>query len=682
VQGEAWETAKKLMNWWRKRTIHQDEAVGSVSSAIAAKVENTSQLSQLAETDNIPFVRPTSGIAARLRPSPNRDYFFGLILIAITLLAYQPAWNGKPIMDDAGHLTTSENRPLSGLGRLWIDPRTDQQYHPLVDTLFWVEDKLWGGSMLGYHIVNILLHGVSALLLWKILQQLQVPGALLAAAIFALHPVQVESVAFLVELKNTLSGVFLFAAALVYLRFDKNRDRKSYALVLVLFFAGLFAKTIVAMLPAAILIALWWKRGRLEWKRDVMPLLPFVVLGIAAGACTGWMEREFSGAKGVGFEFSMIERFLIAGRAFWFYLGKIFWPSNLMLIYSRWNIDSTAWWQYVFPSAALVFVAAAWALRRRWPWLLAGLLFFTVMVLPILGFHSMRIFRFQFVSDHFQYLPVIGIITPVSAGAAMFLNRLRGRQRTIGYGFCLALLATLTFLTWQHSRMFRDSETCYRTVLEKNPDAWPAQYNLAIALLKKGSVDEATAYFEKVLQTRPKAWKLADSKDSGSLKASHLQLGFIKFKKGLLDEATFHFEEVLKMGDSYKAHNSLGSVLHRQGRFREAVLHFEEALKLAPDSPATENNLAWVLATAPDPSLRNGAKAVELAQLSLRVSDGKDPLFLHTLAAAYAETGQFPRALEVAERALSLSSDPGLLYELRVEIGLYELSLPYHQTPR
>src|ERR1700682_2884050 len=328
-----------------------------------------------------------NGIAARVRFSLNRNYFFSLILVVVTLLAYQPAWNGKPIMDDARHLIAPEQRSLEGFGALWTKPNTTQQYHPLVDTLFWIEDKFWGNSMLGYHVVNILLHVASALLLLRILQRLEVSGAWLAAAIFALHPVQVESVAFLVELKNTLSALFFFSAMLVYLRFDENRDRKFYLLFSLLFVVGLFAKTVLALLPAAILIALWWKRGRLEWKRDVLPLIPFAVLGIAAGIATGWMEREFSQAKGEGFEFPMLERFLIAGRAFWFYLGKIFWPSNLMLMYPRWNISPTVWWQYLFPILAVAFFAFGWVLRRRWRWLFAGLLFFTAMALPFLGFH-------------------------------------------------------------------------------------------------------------------------------------------------------------------------------------------------------------------------------------------------------------------------------------------------------
>lgn len=622
------------------------------------------------------FVRMASGIAARLRSSPHRNYLFGLILIAVTLLAYQPAWNGKPIMDDARHLIAPEQRSLEGFTDLWTKPDTAQQYHPLVDTLFWVEDKLWRDSMPGYHIVNILLHMVAALLLLKILKRLEIPGAWLAAAIFALHPVQVESVAFLVELKNTLSAIFFFGAVLVYLNFDENREWKSYSLVCLLLLVGLLAKSVVAMLPAAVLIALWWKRGKLQWKHDAVPLIPFVVVGIAAGIVTGWMEREFSQAKGEGFEFSMLERLLIAGRAFWFYLGKIFWPSNLMLMYPRWNINSMAWWQYMFPIAAFVLFAVAWALRRQVRWLLVSLVFFTVMMVPFLGFFSMRIFRFQFVSDHFQYLPIIGIIVPAAAGAALLLSKLRRWHRTLGYGFCLALLATLMALTWLHSRMFRDSETCYRMVIEGNPDSWPAHFNLGFALIRQERGDEAIAHLQRVLEINPD--------DSAILKGVHLNLGAIVLKKGLVDEALVHFKKMLETGPDYRAYNGIGNALHRKGKFSEAIASYEKALDIEPKSALVQSNLAWMLATVPEAALRNGPKAVELGEQAVQISHGHEPLFLRSLAAGYAETGQFSKAVQTAQRALQLASaraTDGLVSALRKELELYELALPYRETP-
>jgi tetratricopeptide (TPR) repeat protein len=617
------------------------------------------------------------GKAANSRSSWN--WFFGAALLAVTFCAYQPAWNGKPIFDDVMYLTnTVELRSFSGLAHLWTEPQTTRQYHPLLDTVFWVEDKLWGDSMLGYHLVNILIHAVAALLLLKILRQLRIPGAWLACTIFALHPIQAESVAWLSELKNTLSGIFLFASVLVYLRFDQDRSARSYTLVLLLFSLGLMVKAIVAILPAAVLIAIWWKREKLEWKRDVVPLIPFLVLGIAAGIFTAWMEREFAGAKGEAFDFSPIERLLIAGRAFWFYIGKLFWPANLVLIYPRWNVDASVWWQYLFPVAALGFYVFAWAFRRQWRWLLAGPLFFGVAIFPMLGFFNISFFRLSFVADHFQYIPSIGIIIPVSAGLAVLLTRWHGWHRTAGFAFCFALLAALTVLTWNQSHMFRDAETCYRTVIEKNPQSWEAYIEIGRALFDKGLLDQASTHFQKALEISPN--------DPSSKKRAYNSLGNVLLKEGRVDEAISDFEKALESDPNYAAaHTSLGSAYHRKGRLKESIVHYQKSLALLPRAASAHNNLAWMLATCSDPSLRNGPQALALAQRANNLSNGSNPAFLRSLAAAYAENGQFSEAIETAQRALQFSSKTtrrDLAQAIQNELKLYQAASPYHETER
>src|ERR1700736_1210244 len=604
------------------------------------------------------------------------DWFFGGALLAVTFCAYAPAWNGKPIFDDLMYLiNTVELRSLSGLGHLWIEPQTTRQYHPLLDTVFWVEDKLWGDSMLGYHLFNILIHAASALLLLKILRRLEIPGAWLACTIFALHPVQAESVAWLAELKNTLSGLFLFAAILAYLRFDQSRSVRWYALVLLLFVLGLMVKAIVAILPAAVLIAVWWKRKKLEWKRDVAPLIPFLVLGIAAAIFTAWMEREFAGATGEAFEFSPIERFLIAGRAFWFYIGKLFWPASLVLIYPRWNVDASAWWQYLFPIAALGLYAFSWAFREQWRGLLAGLLFFAVAAVPLLGFFNVSFFRLSFVADHFQYIPSIGIVTPVSAGLAILLTRWHGWGRTAGYGFCFVLLAILTVLTWNQSHMYRDPETCYRTVIEKNPQSWEAHVEIGRALFDKELLDEASAHFQRALEINPaRPWRAYDG------------LGSVLLKKGRIDEAIADFEKALESNPNYPpSHTSLGRTLYRKGRFKEAIAQFETSVRLLPRAAAAHSNLARMLATCSDPSLRNGPRALALAQRANSLSNGSDPVILRSLAAAYAENGQFSQAIEIAQRALQFSNTAArrdLTQAIQNELRLYQAGSPYHETER
>src|SRR2546423_9219073 len=364
---------------------------------------------------------------------------FLVTLVVVTFLAYQPAWHGTPIMDDDRHLIATPSQSFGGLIRLWIAPNRTQQYHPLVDSVFWIEKNAWGDTMFGYHIVNISLHLVCALLLWRIMRQLNVLGGCVAAAVFALHPVHVESVAWIVELKNTLSGAFFLGAVLVYLKFDQTRDWKTYTATAILFCFGLLAKPIVALFPVAILVLLLWKRGRVEWTRDLQPLVPFIVIGLGAGFAAASMEMEFTGAKGEAFHFSVVERFLIAGRAFWFYLAKLFWPSKLSLIYPRWRIGASEWWQYLFPVAAVLLFALAFSIRKRWHWPFAAICFFGIMLLPTIGFFNVHFFDLSFVADHFQYLPSLGVIVPIAAGSGILLDQLQGARRILIVGACLIL---------------------------------------------------------------------------------------------------------------------------------------------------------------------------------------------------------------------------------------------------
>ena len=532
-------------------------------------------------------IAPFQSIADALSDPGHRWLLvFGVLLLAVTLFVYEPAWNGTALLDDNDHMiNTPQLRSLQGLSDLWFAPHTTRQYHPLLDTVYWLEDKLWGQSVLGYHLLSISLHAISALLLLTILRRLQVPGSWLAAAIFALHPVHVESVAWMVELKNTLSGFFFFAAVLAYLRFDEKRSAKSYLAVLLLFTIGVLVKAIVATFPAVMLLILWWKRGKLNWKRDIQPLIPFLVLGVAAGILTAWMERALSGAEGEEFEFSVIDRVLIAGRGFWFYVGKLFWPTSLSLIYPRWKLDSTAWWQYLFPLGALSLLAVSWIFRNRWRWLLASVLFFTLLVAPLLGFFNVAFFRFSFVADHFQYLPSLGVITPVAAGATLLMSRIDGWPRTFAYAVCATLLTTLAVLSWRQAHAYQNAETCYLSVIQRNPASWEAHVNVGAELFKRGLLDEASVYFQKVLELNPDYAPAA--------KRAYVSLANISLKRGQWDDAIAYSEKSLQASRNFAtAHSTLASALHRKGRLREAVAHYETALRLQPKSSMIHSNLA------------------------------------------------------------------------------------------
>src|SRR5881398_1120180 len=291
-----------------------------------------------------------------------RDWFFCLILAVVTILAYQPAWQGGLLWDDDNCTTPPELRSLDGLWRIWFQPRATAQYYPLVFSSYWLQQRLWGDSTTGYHLVNLLLHIGCVVLALKILRLLRIPGAELATIVFALHPVNVETVAWIAERKNTLSGLFGLAATLWYLKFDEGRSRPSYALAVGLFLLGLLSKTAIVTLPLALLVIFWWKRGAISWRRDVVPLIPFFFLSAAAGLMTWWVEYSNMGYKARTLDFSLVDRCLIAGRAFWFQLGKVLWPSNLMFVYSRWEINAAVAWQYLFPLAVLGLLAILWSL--------------------------------------------------------------------------------------------------------------------------------------------------------------------------------------------------------------------------------------------------------------------------------------------------------------------------------
>ena len=255
------------------------------------------------------------------------------------MAVYQPVWHGGLLWDDGGHLTRAALRSTAGLWRIWFDLGATQQYYPVVHSAFWTFQRLWGYDTLGYHLVNISLHATSAFLIALILWRWAVPGAMLAATIFALHPIEVESVAWMTELKNTLSGVCYLAAMLAYLRFDEHREKTFYWLAFALFVVALLSKTVTATLPAALLVLFWWRSGYLSWNHDVRPLTPFFVTGLAAGIMTAWVERAFIAATGPEFQLDLLERTLVAGRAIWFYLGKLVWPGNLAFIYSKWPVS-------------------------------------------------------------------------------------------------------------------------------------------------------------------------------------------------------------------------------------------------------------------------------------------------------------------------------------------------------
>jgi tetratricopeptide (TPR) repeat protein len=533
----------------------------------------------------------------------------GALIFCATVLAFLPALSGDLIWNDSDYVTAPALRSLAGLARIWIDLGATEQYYPLLHSAFWVQHRLFGDHPFGYHVVTLLLHAGCAVLFALVLRRLFVSDgaqpvgapagigqsyagtAWLAGLLFALHPVHVESVAWIAEQKNTLSLAFYLAAAATYLRFDETRRPRTYGAALALFVASLACKTVTATLPAALLVIFWWKRGRLDWRRDVLPMLPWLALGATTGLFSSWVEQTYGGAQGDDFDLPVVGRVLVAGRAIWFYAGKLIWPFDLNFVYPRWTVDAAIWWEWLFPLGVLAVGAALWALRRRTRGPLAAFLFFIGSLFPVLGFVNLYGARFSWVWDHWQYLPDLGPLALAAAGLAAGWRRAAPRLHWLGPGLVAALAVLLGGLTWSHCGMFHDDETLYRTTIARNPGCWLAQYNLGVVWSKvPGRLNDAIAQFEKSLRLKP------------DYAGAHNNLGLAWSQMpGRLNDAIAQFKEVLRLKPEYaEAHNNLGAAWAKiPERLNDAIAQYDEALRLKPDFAEARNNLGNALSKLP-----------------------------------------------------------------------------------
>jgi tetratricopeptide (TPR) repeat protein len=751
---------------------------------------------------------PPAGPVASPPASWRRQWLFGLGLFVVTLLAYLPVWHAGFIWDDDAFLV---DNPLikagNGLYQFWCTTAAPD-YFPMTSTTLWLEWRLWGNHPLGYHLVNLLLHAASSLLLWRVLTRLKIPGAWLAAAIFALHPVNVESVAWITERKNTLAMFFYAWALLGYLRFEDTGRKRWYGLLLGAFALALLSKTAVVPLPFVLLGLAWWRRGRLEWK-DIRRTIPLFAAAFLLGLLTVWFQyHQHIGAVIVRTD-SIWSRLAGAGCAVWFYLYKALWPLNLMFVYPRWSIEPARPLSYV-PGLLLAVVFLAVGLRRgRWAKaMLFALGYFVVMLLPVLGFLNIYFMRYSLVADHWQYFSIPGPITLMAAVLTAAWKSWGRANPRLGIALGGALLLALGALTWKQAHIYSDNKKLWQDTLAKNPACMMAHYNLGLLLDQKGDVGEAIAHLRMALDLQPDfadgynalANALIKQEEVAEAivqyqKALDLQPDFAKarfnlgnalikqgvlaqaiaqyrmalklrpndvniqinlanalFTQGHLDEAVAQYRQALsiapdnahvngnlgkllllkgdldaamaclqkaapmspdpvqrwyKLGNDFletgdweqaiacyrktlsiqpgfaDAQASLGMAQLRKGQTREAIDSWQQALAIKPDLPQVQNRLAWLLATDPDASLRNGAKAVALAQQANQLTGGENPIILCTLAAAYAETGRYDEATATARKALNQAEaqkNDGLADALKEEIKLFEAGLPMRET--
>ena len=674
----------------------------------------------------------------------SRACAFGLLLAALTIFVYRPSWNGGFLWDDDDYITHNELLTApDGLRRIWFSLDSPSQYFPLVYSTFRLEHALWGMNPTGYHWINLVLHVANALLVWRVLARLNVPGSWLAGAIFALHPVQVESVAWITERKNVLMGFFFLLTLLAWIAFIDKRTRRPwrfYGLALIFYLLALSAKSTACTLPAALLLVLWLQKKPIN-KRRLLQIVPFVIMGIGMGLLAVWWERYHQGTSRAVFTFlGPMERVLVASRAVWFYLGKLIWPADLTFIYPKWTISSTHLGNYIWLLAGIGLCVAIYFSRRyvgRSVEVAAA--FFVATLSPVLGFIMLYTFRYTFVADHYQYLACIGPIALVSAGVVSLAHIFR-QHRGLILSAAAFVVATLGVLTWRQSAMYGNIETLWRITLARNSECWMAHTNLGIVLLQKGQLDDGIAQYRAALQMQPDSWDAEynlgtalvgkGEVDEAILHCERavamqpndpdgqVSLGDALLQKKRIDEAIVHYQSALAVRpDYFLAHYGLGRAFLEKGEAdtaiqhcrtalviqpedadchtvlavaldektetAEAIQHYEKALAISPKSISALTNLAWLRATSSNEALRNGNEAVKLAGQADELSGGTNAVVLRTLAAAYAEAGQFGKAIESGRTALQLArvhGDQSLAVELEQQIAVYELRLPYRET--
>ena len=603
---------------------------------------------------------------AQSRRAGLRDAAAFALIFCATLAAYLPALRGAVLWDDNMHVTRTELQSAHGLWRIWFDLGATQQYYPLLHSMFWLEHRLWGDAVLGYHLVNVALHAASACLAVLIARRLALPGARLAGFLFALHPVCVEAVAWISEQKSTLSGAFCLAAAFAYLHFDRTRRRTQYGVALGLFVLALMSKSVTATLPAVLLVILWWQRGRIAWRRDVLPLLPWFAVAIPAGLFTAWVEStpRLIGARGAEYALTVAQRLLLAGRVPWFYAWKVIWPSNLVFVYPRWTIDPGQWWQYLFPLGLGIAAAGfAWMARRnRGP--LAAFLIFTGTLFPVLGFLNVYPFRYSYVADHFQYLATLAILVPAVSGLTALAGRMAPAR--IGTAAAVLLLAVLGLATWRQSGWYRDYETLFRKTLALNPGSAFVRNNLGVILMSSGREPEAAQEFDAAVRLSP------GNPDY------HVNLGLaLAQMPGRLPDAIAEYQKALRADPNlYAARLNLGlALMSVPGRRDEAIAEYQKAISasqatLRDDPDYWQAHLNLGIAYAQIPGRENDA--IEEYRTALRMKPGSALAHFH-LGNTFHKLGRLPDA--IAEYQASIAIDPGV-----PEVH-YELAYALAQIP-
>jgi Flp pilus assembly protein TadD len=568
-----------------------------------------------------------------IQPSKRWEIAKVAVIILAGVLPYLPALRGGFVWDDEPLITSNLLlRTPSGLGEIWAGSRT-ADYFPLTNTVFWIEHHLFGGNATGYHALNILLQAANALLLWRILLRLKIPGAFLAGLIFAIHPVHAESVAWISELKNVLSMFFFLISALFFFEIEDQRFLNrtvAYSASLVAFLLALLSKTQVVFLPVALLLCAWWRNSPVEPKRKgkgnslrlqraIVRTVPFFLIAIVFGLITIWFQN-----RGIGEEEIILgpftRRLTNAGMAIWWYAKQVFAPVQLMAVYPQWRFDTPALREWLPLFAIIGGLLLLW--RRHSRGLLLAFAYFIIALLPVIGIVRMSYARSgALVADHLQYFADISLIALFSAGVARLWSNGRHEIRIVTATVILVLFGLMGSYTWARAGVYRDEQTLWQDNFSKNPNTWQGHNRVGQLLFKQEKFAEAAPHFERAVQLKP---ELADNYNLLGLVYCRLQRfeeGIAQYRKGLqlnegrpstaqsVSTATMrvNLANALSLtGNSFsdlaQAASERGDVTAAQAdtkeanaRFTEAIEQYENALAIEPEHPAIHRNLGILL---------------------------------------------------------------------------------------
>ena len=582
-------------------------------------------------------------------------------------------------------------------------------WHPLTWLSHMLDCQLYGLNAGGHHLTNVLLHAATAILLFLVLRQMTGSfwRSAFVAAIFAIHPLRVESVAWVAERKDLLSGLFFMLTIGAYVRYARGpRSAGRYGLVLLLFALGLLCKPMLVTLPLVLLLLDYWPLNRfaaVEAGRPhdfrigrglIVEKLP--LLALAAASCVATFFAQTIAIR----PFTLISLPMRMGNAVIAsvaYLRQMFWPSGLAVLYpfSAREVGVSA---AVLSVIVLAGISVAVFVLRGRRYLVTGWLWYLIMLGPVIGIIQVGD---QARADRYTYLPQIGLYLLLTWAAADLCARWRHRRLGLG-ALATIILAALIFTAHTQASYWRNSESLWTHTLACTSDNLTAHKNLGVVLAEKGRTQEAIAHYQEALRIAPNQPNVHAHLGNALLQLgqlneavahfqkeleivpnsapAHSNLGVVFLATGRVEESIAHLQRSLEIApESADAHYNLGNALLRVGRVEEALAHYKKALQINPQDAETQNNMAWVLATWPEAQIRDGQKAVELATSADSSTGGKRPIVTATLAAAYAEAGRFPEAVLAAERAARLAADQGnieLANSIREQIELYKSGIP------